>query len=515
MNLLLIHSDQHRYDCIRAHGLRDLHTPNLDRLCAEGTSFTRAYTPIPVCTPARASLLTGTWPHRHGSFSIPTSEVDRAARRELPTFFTELKSADYRTGWVGKYHRELECDEPGPADGVDSFHPLWQYQTERKARGLPPLEKPHGLFGDEDTITIADFSPLAWQADRVIDLLEQKSDQPFCIRWDPPEPHLPCNPVSEFASRYTAEDIPPWQSFPDDLQRKPATQKRQKRIWGLADWTWQDWQPIVRLYYGIITELDHHLGRVLDTVDRLHLAEDTLVIYSTDHGDYCGGHGQMDKHFNMYDDITRVPLILRLPGRVPAGHTCPAFASNEIDIARTLLETADLSPPDSFIGENLIDMANGSAARDVITSQYYGTESGATSMRMIRDDRYKFVYHPVGDIHELYDLETDPGELNNRIDDPVLAADLARLKDRLWDEMQAQGDRLANTWTAVELKDEPSLAAKVFTKPRLEHFTIKVSLWLSSGYPLFLRIMRSIYDVRSRAPAFEGLRKSEAATPRR
>lgn len=462
MNLLLIHSDQHRYDCIRAHGMREIDTPNLDRLCAGGTRFTRAYSTIPICTPARASLLTGAWPHAHGSFCIPTSELNRAARPELPTIFSELKQQGYRTGWVGKYHQELECNEPGAPEGVDAFHPLWHYGRERKARGLPPLDKPHGLFGDEDTTSPPDFSPLAWQADRLIDLLKTDSDQPFCLRWDPPEPHLPCNPVSEFAQRYQAEDIPPWQSFPDHQDHKPAAQKRQKKIWGLQDWTWEQWQPVVRLYYGIITELDHHIGRVLDTLDALGLADDTLVIYSTDHGDYCGGHGQMDKHFNMYDDVTRVPLIARLPGRIPAGASCDAFASNELDIARTLLEAAHCPVPESFVGENLIDMANGSTPREVITSQYFGTESGAYSMRMIRDDRYKFVYHPAGDLHEFYDLTLDPGELENRIDDPALAGDLARLKARLWDEMKAQGDRLANRWTAVELKGVPTMADEVY-----------------------------------------------------
>jgi arylsulfatase A-like enzyme len=464
MNLLLIHSDQHRYDCVHAHGMRELQTPNLDRLCAEGTTFSHAYATIPICTPARASLLTGAWPHQHGSFSIPSSELNRAARPELPTFFTELKKQGYRTGWVGKYHRELECDKPGPAEGVDVYHPLWHYAKEREARNLPPIDKSHGLFGDEDTTSPADFSPLAWQADRLIDLLKTDSDQPFCLRWDPPEPHLPCNPVSEFARRYHAEDIPPWQSFPDNQEGKPATQKRQRQIWGLEEWTWKDWQPIVRLYYGIISELDHHIGRVLDTLDDLGLAEDTLVIYSTDHGDYCGGHGQMDKHFTMYDDVTHVPLILRQPGTIPAGNTCSAFASNEIDIARTLLEAAHCPVPESFVGENLIDMANGSSPREAITSQYFGTESGAYSMRMIRNDRFKFVYHPVGEMHEFYDLAQDPGERNNRIDDPDLADDIARLKGRLWDEMNAQGDRLANRWTAVELKKLPSISQEVFSE---------------------------------------------------
>lgn len=462
MNLLLIHSDQHRYDCIRAHALRELETPNLDRLCAEGTSFARAYSTIPICTPARASLLTGSWPHQHGSFCIPTAELDRAARPSLTTFFKELKKLNYRTGWVGKYHKELESAQPDSSDGVDAFHTFWHGNKEREKNGLPPVPKPHQLFGDEDDVSPPNQSPLAWQADQVIDLLHAESDEPFCIRWDPKEPHLPCNPVKEFADRYNAADIPPWSSFPDPLEGKPSVQKRQKTIWGLEDWKWEDWQPIVRLYYGIITEMDHHIGRVLDTLDQLGIANDTLVIYSTDHGDYCGGHGQLDKHFNMYEDVTRVPLILRCPGRVPAGKVCDALASNEIDIARTLLEAAGAGRPESFVGEDLIAMANGERPREVITSQYYGTESGAYSMRMIRDDRYKFVYHPVGDCHELYDLETDPGELHNQIDNPALADHLSVLKARLWDEMKAQGDRLANSWTAVELKGQPSVAERVF-----------------------------------------------------
>jgi len=219
---------------------------------------------------------------------------------------------------------------------------------------------------------------------------------------------------------------------------------------------------VVRLYYGIITELDHHIGRVLDTLDALGLANDTLVVYSTDHGDYCGGHGQMDKHFNMYDDVTHVPLIARLPGRIPAGETCEAFASNELDISRTLLEAADAEIPESFVGENLIGMANGATPREVITSQYFGTESGAYSMRMVRNEQYKFVYHPVGDMHELYDLQEDPGELNNRIDDPSLSEELSALKAKLFDEMKAQNDRLANRWTQVELKGERPMANELF-----------------------------------------------------
>lgn len=464
MNVLLIHSDQHRYDCIRANGIRnDIQTPHLDRLCAEGTRFTRAYSTIPICTPARASLITGAWPTTHGCYCIPTAELDRAARPELPTIYNLLKAQGYTNKWVGKYHKEMDMpDSPGLEQGVDEYVNPWQHRLAMREGRIPAEPTTNGLFGDENDVTPAEQHSIAWQADHVIRMLNESKDDPFFIRWDPPEPHLPCRPSSEFAGRYSAADMQPWQSFPDSLKGKPSAQKRQRKIWGIDDWQWEDWQPVVRLYYGAITELDHHIGRVIDALDQLQLAEDTLVIYSTDHGDYCGGHGQMDKHFNMYEDVVRVPLIIRHPGKVPAGTTAEGFCSNSIDIARTILEATGIEIPDTFIGENLIDLAQlgSQGQRDVAYSQYFGTETGAYSCRMVRDARYKFVYHPTGDCHEFYDLETDPGELDNRINDDTLRIEIKRLKAKLWDVMESTGDRLANAWTAVELKGKPSLAKR-------------------------------------------------------
>ena len=466
MNVLLIHSDQHRYDCIAIHGCRDLHTPHLDALAESGATFSRAYSTIPICTPARASLLTGTWPTTHGSFCIPTSELNRAARPELKNFFQLLKQQGYRTGWVGKYHRELECDEPSSKEGVDEFVPHWHYGKFCEKNGIPEVPKIHGHFGDENTTQSPDQTIMAWQADNVIRLLgDGKSKQPQIIRWDPSEPHLPCCPASQFTKDYNSANIPPWTSFPDSLEGKPGILRRQRKIWGLDDWTWDDWAPMVRLYYGIITEMDHHIGRVLTHLEATGQADNTMVIYSTDHGDFMGGHGLMDKHFSFYDDIARIPLIVRAPGRITPGTTCEAFASGSIDIARTILASTGVDAPESFVGHDLVAMAaDGVRPREVAFAQYFGTESGAYSCRMIRDERYKFVYHPVGDTSEFYDLIADPGELCNRINDPKLSEVIPRLKARLWDEMKACGDRLACIWTEIELKAKPNIAQQVGIK---------------------------------------------------
>lgn len=461
-NILLIHSDQHRYDCVGAHGLRAIQTPNLDRLAAEGSTFSRAYSTVPICTPARASLATGTWPTTHGCICIPTSEIGRSSIPGLPTIFDSLKLVGYQTGWVGKFHGELP-ERPGPENGVDDYRNNWGYRAYRESLGIAPVDRSvGGLFGSVDRDCPPEHSSLAWQADQVVAMLADMSggSAPFFLRWDPPQPHLPCQPTAPFAGLYEATGIPPWSSWPETLEDKPAVLRRQRDIWALHGWEWEHWQPNVRLYYGIISEMDHHIGRVLTALDEAGLADDTLVIYSTDHGDFCGGHGLVDKHFSMYDDITRIPLIVRWPNRVPGGIACDAFASGSIDIARTVVAASGAEVPEGFAGEDLVRLAAEAEyrPRDVGFSQYFGTESGLYSCRMIRDDRYKFVYHPVGSCHELYDLQEDPGELRNRVGDPSLAEVRKRLMARLWEEMDAIGDRLASKWTAVELCGTPGHA---------------------------------------------------------
>lgn len=448
-NILLIHSDQHRYDCVGAHGHRLVQTPHLDRLAAEGATFCHAFTPIAICTPARASLLTGAWPTTHGSLCIPGTEGYRSARPELPVLTRLLHDAGYSTSWVGKFHREVEG---APTDhGVENYVCYSGYKEWRAAQGLAPEPFVHGLYGEVDEACPPDKSGLHWQCDRVLELLERarESERPFFMRWDPPEPHLPARAPRELADLYPPETIAPWPSFPDSLEGKPYAQRFYRDVWGLQEWTWDDWAPIVSSYLGVITLLDRQIGRLLAWLEERGLMENTLVIYSTDHGDYCGGHGSIDKHFAMYDDLMRVPLLVRWPGHVQAGTRPESFVSNEIDIARTILEAAQIEAPPSFVGHDLVSLANGAPGRDDIFAQYFGTHCALYSMRMVRDQRWKYIYSPGGD--ELYDLETDPGELVNRIADPHCAAERARLKRRLWEWMQKASDPLANQWTRVHL----------------------------------------------------------------
>lgn len=458
-NILFIHSDQHRFDSLGCNGNRLVRTPNLDRLAAGGVNFSHAFATVPICSPARASLMTGSWPTRHGCLCIPTSEMWQPARRELPMLPVLMKEVGYSQAWCGKFHKEVEGE---PADyGVEDFQWVAGYAKKRKAAGLAPARVRPGLFGGVCEEAPQETS-LAWQADEIIRMLEERRDnQPFFVRWDPPEPHLPCRPPKAVWETYADMPIPPWPSFPDPLENKPHVQRRQVDIWGLNDWPWEKFEEIVRLYFAEITHMDAQIGRVLDQLEAIGAAENTLVIYSTDHGDYCGGHGQMDKHFAMYEDIEHVPLILRWPERLPAGSSSDAFVSNSIDIARTILEVAGVEAPESFQGANLLEAATRPAEwpRHDIFAQYFGTESGAFSQRMVRDRRYKYVFNPT-DLDEFYDLAEDPGELRNRIDDHAFEAEVRRLKARMMEWMKEIRDPLGNAWTRVHLMGEPPVSRR-------------------------------------------------------
>ncbi|WP_428386795.1 sulfatase-like hydrolase/transferase [Mucisphaera sp.] len=454
VNILMIHSDQHRYDCLGYHGHRQLQTPRLDRLAAEGVDFSHAFTPTPICSPARASLVTGQWPSQHRCINIPPFEGYTPLRAEGPLLWELLHQAGYKQAHIGKFHKET-AEEP-PAYGVDIYVPEEEgYDAWRQEQGLPERVRTNGWFGEIDPGITAEQSRVAWGARETISAMERfaASGQPFMVRWDPSEPHLPNMIAPELADLYPPETIEPWPSFPDPLEDKPAIQAQQRRTWGTADWSWKQWSPVVSRYLAEITHLDEHIGRVLDRLEALGLAENTLVIYSTDHGDLCGAHGMMDKHFMMYDDVLRVPLTLRWPGVLPAGEVCDAFVTHELDLAATICEAAGIEQPAWFEGRSLIDVVTGNdpQPRDSSFSMYHGCQLGLFTSRSVRDRRWKYVWNLTTE-DELYDLDTDPAELVNRIGDPACSDERNRLRLRMIGWCESIGDLILNEFTRPQLE---------------------------------------------------------------
>lgn len=452
-NILLIFADQHRFDCIGCNGHLVVKTPNLDRLAAEGLSFTHAFSPIPLCAPSRNCLMHGQWPVEHLAIANWDTEAPRPAREGLPCTTRALREAGYFLGHVGKWqvHPRKGPEEYGFHEHVGDGAP---YAAWRAAKGLAPRPRTNAWFGEVDPGVGPEDTRLAWGAGQVIRMMEQSapSQAPFFIQWDTTEPHLPNVLPEPYFSMYPPRDIPPWRSFSDPLEGKPYIQAQQRRTWGVDGWTWDDWAPIVSRYLGEISLLDAQMGRLLDALDRLGLRENTLVIYSTDHGDLCGSHGMIDKHYVMYDDVVHVPLIMRWPRLVAAGGQCQAFVAHSIDLATTLCEVGGAALPETFRGQSLLPLMSGAATngRLDIMSMYHGNQFGLYSQRMIRDRRWKYVWNATAE-DELYDLEADPGELRNLATSAACSGELARLRCRLVAWMEEVHDPLLNHWIRTQL----------------------------------------------------------------
>ncbi|MFN8445988.1 MAG: sulfatase-like hydrolase/transferase [Caldilineaceae bacterium] len=472
-NILLIQSDQHRADCLGVNGHPLIQTPHLDRLAREGCTFSHAFTPAPICTPSRVSLLTGLWPTQHGSITNQDAEAGKPLDPTLATYTQALDQAGYFLAHIGKWGIDTKLT---PLDfGVDVYVDEKGYETWRKEQGIPPKPKTNRWFGETDPYITSEQSSLAWGADRTIEQLQQaaQEDRPFCIRWDTREPHLPNVVPEPYASLYLPDTIPPWPNFPDPMQGKPYIQRQQKVTWGIEDWTWEEWAPVVGRYLGEISLLDAQIGRILDELQRLGIENNTLVIYTCDHGDLCGAHGLIDKHYAMYDELVRVPLILRWPDQIAAGQTCDAFVSSAIDLASTLCDAAGVESPKNFMGQSLLHpsltlpslgrepsrdkltrnsrpQGAPAAIRNSIFSTYFGNQFGLYSQRMVRDRRWKYIWNPT-DVDELYDLERDPAELVNRISDTTCAEELRRLRHELVHWMESTSDSLLNGWTKQQL----------------------------------------------------------------
>lgn len=451
-NILLIFTDQHRWDCLGANGHAFLRTPNLDRLAAEGLNFRRAFTPSPVCVPARASLHTGAWATRHLAIANPGTEAPRHFRDDLPSFSGALQDAGYWLGMVGKWQIHSAYS---PLDfGYSVYRDDAEYSAWRANLGIAAKPHVNRWFGELDPYVSSEQTRLGWGANQVIDLLQGRAAEnasaertPFFIRWDTAEPHLPNILPEPFYSMYPPEQVAPWPSWPDSLEGKPFIQSRMRRSWGIDGWNWQDWAPIVSRYLGEISLLDAQVGRILAELERLGLSEDTLVIYTCDHGDLCGGHGLIDKHYVMYDDVTHVPLIARWPGMIAAGSTTDAFVCHSLDLAATFCELAGQPVPDTFQGKSLAPIfAGGSNGREDIFAMYQGNQFGLYSERMIRDGRWKFVFNASAE-DELYDLENDPGEIRNLAGKAEAQGELNRLRKRMVAWMEEIQDPLLNEWT--------------------------------------------------------------------
>jgi arylsulfatase A-like enzyme len=453
-NLLLIVVDQQRYDCIGYSDRYPVRTPNIDRLAGEGMWFSEAYTHIPICSPARQSFLNGRRPETFGglwnygiSLPVPSLEPSEYA------WPRELKKAGYTSAHLGKFnvHPVHGPTAYGYDVHTDSYK---EYQKFREAR-YPDVRWTNGFMGEIDPVPVED-SATHWVARQASEMMEKLQEQggPWHLRIDFTEPHLPCRPSREFAEMYRPEDIPVWGSFADSFRNKPYIQKQQLVSWEIDHYTWEDWAPIVARYYAVVSQLDDAIGKVLSKLAQLGAERDTLVLFTSDHGDLCGGHRMIDKHYVLYDELVKVPLIARWPGRIQPGSRNDNFVYNFLDLAPTILEAAELDIPEFFQGRSLMPILQGNVPedwRDSIVATYNGQQFGLYTQRMIRTRHWKYIWNTT-DVDELYHLQEDPNELTNLIHEPQYAETLAMLRRQLYEQLNRDGDGLVRThWMKNQL----------------------------------------------------------------
>jgi arylsulfatase A-like enzyme len=274
----------------------------------------------------------------------------------------------------------------------------------------------------------------AWAADRTIALLDAlaQAERPFMIFTSFFGPHFPYAVPAPYDRMYDPAQVERWTNFDETFEGKPLIQQKEMLRWNASHLTWPDWQRVIAHYWGYCTYIDDQIQRVLDRLDGLGLAENTVVIYTTDHGDMLGSHRLFNKGFYMYDEIYRVPLVVRWPGTTPPGSQCDAFVSL-VDLMPTLLEMGGARVPGDLDGRSLAPFLRGDGVADWaddVYAEYHGYESALCSQRMVRTWSWKYIYNPCFE-DELYDVASDPGELNNVAGELGYAHVLRRMKARL------------------------------------------------------------------------------------
>ena len=465
-NIVLFMTDQLRRDALGCYGNEICKTPNLDRLAAEGTRFDQAYTVSPVCSPSRASLMSGLYPHNHGVM-INTHIAPawcRGLSTDTPTFSERLKKAGYALDYAGKWHVHQDL---GPEEfGFD------RHRQGRGARGVVPgTESTIGFPGSD--FAVAGTNPHSheegktWQVTNVgLEMLRERArgDQPFFLRIDDVAPHFPNIVPEPYASMYDPASIPPWPNFDETFEGKPAAHLRKHREWHLEDKDWSWWQNVVAKYYGDVTLIDDCVGRVLDAIRECGIEDDTIFVFSTDHGDATGSHKHFEKSGTMYDEVFRIPLLARIPG--VEARQVPEFV-RLMDLMPTFIEWGGGEIPEELDAKSMVPLVHGERPADWPDSVYcesHGEVWGYSTQRMVRTERWKYVYIP-HDLDELYDLEADPAEMNNLSEDPGHADALEQMKARLIGWNDATKDMFQWNWVRWSFPDPVSPFARVASHP--------------------------------------------------
>lgn len=448
-NVVFVITDQQRFDTINALGYEQAITPNLDRLVREGTSFTRAYVTAPSCTPSRASLFTGMYPHSTGVWR----NNDRWSR----SWVELLADAGYRCVNVGKMHTfpyetPLGFHERHVVENKDRSNPKLPFFLDQwdKALWTAGVPKPDRRILRSRADYADSLGAFVWEgpedlhADNFVGRLaawwleQYHRDDPFFLQIGFPGPHPPYDPTPEFLGMYDDRDVDLPHMTPDDIEAQPAALEELRRdhltvdhdgIVHLENPTREQLVRQRRHYLANVTMIDNQIGHLIDALDARGVLDDTVIVFTSDHGDCLNDHGHSQK-WTMYDPSVRVPAIVWNPTRVTPGRRHDGLIS-VMDLAPTVLELAGIEPPPWMEARSLLpaltnedwtgrEYVFAEHARDLILT-------GTALMTMVRDESLKLVSFIDSDEGQLFDLTADPHEETNRWDDPAYGDHKTRL----------------------------------------------------------------------------------------
>jgi N-acetylglucosamine-6-sulfatase len=423
-NIVFVIVDDIRWDAFGCMGHPWVKTPNVDRLAREGARFTNLFDTIPLCSPARASFLTGRYPHANG---VKDNGNNNALSHKLVTWPRLLRDSGYETAFIGKWHMG---NDDAPRPGFDRW-------VSFKGQGIymnPPLN----IDGKSEKVDGYITDLLDKYA---VDFIKQPHDKPFVVYLAHKAVHSPFTPAERHKNLYSNEPFTPPASAADDRAGKPALSAALKPAPANRPGR-QPGEGPMRNQLRCLAAVDEGIGDILKALEETHQLENTVVAFTSDNGYFWGEHGGLGDKRWAHEESVRLPLMMRYPKLIKAGTVVSAMTLN-IDFAPTTLQLAGAPVPSDMQGKSMLPLLRGDAsnARTAILMEYFKERQYPhPTWRAVRTERWKYIHYPGHDAwDELYDLRTDSHELKNLINDPESKKPLKQMREELDRQWNATG----------------------------------------------------------------------------